>query len=82
MGYISSKYMLINQNPPVNESKIVRIEPVSSNLTDSNLSVLYFYSRDKLGYEKPVRAWFYESRDRLLEELNFIQLNHPQIPVG
>ncbi|MPR36984.1 hypothetical protein [Salmonirosea aquatica] len=82
MGHISSKFTFANPNPPVNDSKIIRIEPVSTHLTDSNLAVLYFYSMDRLGHEKPVRAWFYDTERSLKEDLDSISKNYPHIPIG
>ncbi|MPR33061.1 hypothetical protein [Salmonirosea aquatica] len=81
MGSVSSIFRIRNLNPPVDEDRISRIESVPVDAANSHLSMLYFYGLDDQGHDKIVRIWFYSSRMFREQELNYIRLNFPHIPI-
>ncbi|GHB54982.1 hypothetical protein [Persicitalea jodogahamensis] len=66
---IKSMYNLRNVNPPIEFSKVTRIERAPDNHKNQNISILYFYGAQADGFDKIVRTWFYKSESDRETEL-------------
>ena len=79
MVTITSMYNLRNVNPPIELSKVTRIERAPANPENPHISILYFYGKQIEGFDKIVRTWFYKSEYEREEELSRLRNRYPSL---
>ncbi len=81
MKFIQSAFKLKGINPPVERSKVVRIEEEPANPSHPELWILFFYGFNDDENEKIVRTWFYNSEQMQKIELQILQEMYPSIKI-